>query len=514
MQVAEPVDEDEERAEIMDRARRMIEEYEHRAAETEAVRIAKNRRCLRILSVVLTGVALVAAVVFTIIFLPGPNDDNGKDNKEWTPLESDNMLAMYSNERFGYSVAASSDGAVVCVGAPGLSEKVKNGGGARIYEYKAITTEDADDEDMPVWEYQQLGQTLQGKGESDRFGSSVALSANGRRAAVGALNGTSQVENGTESSVYPAVGGSGYVQIFDWSDSVEGWVINHEIDGDSFGEQYGSSLSFSDDGNILAIGSARYDDIYSNATNVGRVRVWQYGDNSKEWEQMDDVIVGDDENDFFGSSVSLSSDGKILVIGASLTRYVTEVMDVSWGIDLSEYSGRVLIYTFDSGQGTWLPSKEIKSQVKGDHFGSSISLSGDGRRLAVGATLGASNEVQSGVIYIYGTENDLDWNLVGDALPGERVNDFFGFSVSLSKDGKILAAGGPFNDDNVIDSGHVRVSRYLEDNEGWQVIGEDIDGQRADDSFGFSLKLTGDGNRVIAGGAGVVRVLEYTSKSK
>jgi hypothetical protein len=42
-------------------------------------------------------------------------------------------------------------------------------------------------------------------------------------------------------------------------------------------------------------------------------------------------------------------------------------------------------------------------------------------------------------------------------MKGEFEDDWFGFSVSLSADGSILAVGGHFNDGNGSDSGHVRV---------------------------------------------------------
>jgi hypothetical protein len=49
------------------------------------------------------------------------------------------------------------------------------------------------------------------------------------------------------------------------------------------------------------------------------------------------------------------------------------------------------------------------------------------------------------------------WEKFGVDMKGEFEDDWFGFSVSLSADGSILAVGGHFNDGNGSDSGHVRV---------------------------------------------------------
>jgi len=53
--------------------------------------------------------------------------------------------------------------------------------------------------------------------------------------------------------------------------------------------------------------------------------------------------------------------------------------------------------------------------------------------------------------------NGSAWVQVGADLDGEAAGDRFGRSVSLSGDGSRLAAGGWGNDGNGTDAGHVRV---------------------------------------------------------
>ena len=76
---------------------------------------------------------------------------------------------------------------------------------------------------------------------------------------------------------------------------------------------------------------------------------------------------------------------------------------------------------------------------------------------------------------------------------------------------------GVLNDGNGSDSGHVRVYEYS--GGAWAQLGDDIDGEAADDFSGFSVSLSSDGTRVAIGAylndgngsdAGHVRVYEYS----
>ena len=67
----------------------------------------------------------------------------------------------------------------------------------------------------------------------------------------------------------------------------------------------------SSDGTIVAIG-APYND--GNGSNSGHVRVYEYSGSS--WSQLGADINGEAAGDYSGYSVSLSSDGTIVAIGA------------------------------------------------------------------------------------------------------------------------------------------------------------------------------------------------------
>ncbi|MFL0352849.1 T9SS type A sorting domain-containing protein [Xanthomarina sp. GH4-25] len=89
---------------------------------------------------------------------------------------------------------------------------------------------------------------------------------------------------------------------------------------------------------------------------------------------------------------------------------------------------------------------------------------------------------------------------IGDDIDGEDADNLSGNSVSLSSDGSIIAIGAYFNDGvNGTNSGHVRVYQYDSVLEIWTQIGDDIDGEASSDLSGFSVSLSSDGTIVAIG---------------
>jgi hypothetical protein len=93
--------------------------------------------------------------------------------------------------------------------------------------------------------------------------------------------------------------------------------------------------------------------------------------------------------------------------------------------------------------------------------------------------------------------NNEAWNQLGDDIDGEAWNDQSGFSVALSSDGSTVAIGSKFNDGNGTGSGHVRIFEW--NNETLKQLGDDIDGKAVLDHSGFSVALSSDGSTVAIG---------------
>jgi hypothetical protein len=75
--------------------------------------------------------------------------------------------------------------------------------------------------------------------------------------------------------------------------------------------------------------------------------------------------------------------------------------------------------------------------------------------------------------------NGQIWLQHGSDIDGEAENDQSGYTVAMSGDGTTMAVGASKNDDNGDNAGHVRVFR--DDGTTWVQLGNDIDGEMADD---------------------------------
>jgi len=282
---------------------------------------------------------------------------------------------------------------------------------------------------------------------------------------------------------------AGHVRVYQYNGSA--WVqLGGDIDGEASNDDSGRSVSLSDDGSIVAIGAPGND---GNGNGSGHVRVYQYSGGT--WSQLGSNINGEAEFDRSGFTISLSASGSRIAIGAN-------------GNDGNgNASGHVRIYEYSGGSWSKLGA-DIDGEAAGDLSGTSVSLSNDGTTVAIGATENSGNGSKAGHVRVYQYSGGT-WSQLGSDIDGETANDESGVSVSLSAEGSIVAIGAQFNTDNGSDAGHVRVYQY---NGGtWSQLGSDIDGE-ANDQSGRSISLSADGS-VVAIGAPVgekTRVLQYT----
>ena len=374
----------------------------------------------------------------------------------------------------GWCVSLSADGNIVAIGAPNNGGSELDAGHVRIFQY-----------DGSIW--QQRGADIDGEAVGDTFGRSVSLSSDGSIVAIGADGSDG---NGDDS---------GHVRIYQYINS--SWQqLGTDIDGEASDDYSGSSVSLSADGSVVAIGAPRND---GNGDDSGHVRIYQYDGSS--WQQLGADIDGEASGDLSGSSVSLSADGSTVAIGAP--------RNDGNGAE----SGHVRIYQYDGSSWQQLGA-DIDGEALGDLSGSSVSLSADGSTVAIGAHDGGTS--YSGYVSIY-QYNDSSWQQLGADIDGEAEVDQSGWSVSISRDGTMVAIGAPNNDGNESAgsrAGHVRIYRY--DGNSWYQLGADIDGEALSNS-GWSVSLSTDGNAVAIGapanygnedGATRVRVYKLTQE--
>jgi len=103
--------------------------------------------------------------------------------------------------------------------------------------------------------------------------------------------------------------------------------------------------------------------------------------------------------------------------------------------------------------------------------------------------------------HIYG-EGQTVWTItqLGQDIDGEAANDESGSSVSMNATGNRVAIGAPYNDGNGSNSGHTRIYEYT--NGIWTQLGQDIDGEAISDQSGYSVNMNAAGNRVAIGAYG------------
>ncbi|MGY3570228.1 hypothetical protein [Vibrio paucivorans] len=156
-------------------------------------------------------------------------------------------------------------------------------------------------------------------------------------------------------------------------------------------------------------------------------------------------------------------------------------------------------------------------------FGHSVDISEDGKTLAISApgdwsyavgVNGAADNDQapgSGAVYIYNKNNDDEWSQSAYIKAHNTdQDDRFGIAISLSDDGKTLAVGadgeasaekglaGSGNDNSASGSGAVYIFEL--DTSGWQQTQYvKASNSGADDYFGRTLALSGDGNSLLVG---------------
>jgi len=341
----------------------------------------------------------------------------------WAQLGVD-LVGYTTNHYSGRSVSLSADGLTVAIGEDFYSEAR---GRVRVYEYNGTST------------WNQVGTDIVGE-YSDFMGKSVSLSSDGSIVAIGGLKGTSI--------------NRGIVRVYEYSSVNDGWTkLGGDIDGENTSDQSGSgesgqSVSLSSDGLTVAIG-AKYNDgtTGTSSDDRGHVRVYQYNSNKIDpvtdqdssdfgpvgWNRLGQDIDGETTYSLSGGSVSLSSDGSIVAIGAMNNSAI----------------GYIKVYQYNDDTSTWDPLGQAidRHTIIGSYvhyIGSTVSISADGSRIAFSQWARPSSTVSgAGAVYVYqrDTTTTLGWSPIGPTIDGTIVSGYFGKYVALSADGSTVIGG-------------------------------------------------------------------------
>lgn len=347
-------------------------------------------------------------------------------------------------DEFGRAIALSSDGNTLAVGAPD-----EDGSGTGV----APTSDESATESGAVYVYTRSGSTwsfegyikASNTGGNDAFGSAVALSASGDLLAVGAPGeDTSGMRVDPPFNENASNSGAAYL----YSRSASTWQLEHCIkstetaDGDAFG----SAIALNQSGSLLAVGAPETSTggavyLYSgtrwntaialHAANEGpnnrfgfsialsetSIAIGAPGEATRAsginpipnrsaadtgaayvftqrpggaWEQDAFIKASNASVDEFGWSLALDASGTRLVVGGIFEDGNGMGVDATPGEGLQ---GAGAAYVYLRATEGWYERHYIKAFNAGmsDHFGGSVSLSNDGRTLAIAASLESSS---------------------------------------------------------------------------------------------------------------------------
>ena len=195
------------------------------------------------------------------------------------------------------------------------------------------------------------------------------------------------------------------------------------------------------------------DEIDNSAADAGAVYLFSHTGSS--WSQQAYIKASNtDVNDKFGWNVALSAGGNTLAVGASLEGSAATGINGDENDNSADYAGAV--YLFGRTGSSWSQQAYIKpsNTNEGDGFGRRITLSADGNTLAVGAytedssAMGINGDesdntatVSAGAAYLF-SRTDSSWSQQAYIKASNTdPSDYFSWGIALSADGKTLAVG-------------------------------------------------------------------------
>jgi hypothetical protein len=314
----------------------------------------------------------------------------------------------------------------------------------------------------------------------DNFGSTVAVSRDGKTMAVGAPledgDGISQASNDLLNS--------GAVYVYEQTDGA--WAQQAYLKAQSPGEfdQFGSALALSGDGNTLAVGAFGEDGV---AKSSGTVYVFTRAVGG--WELQESIQSGAGQVDgSFGISVALNLDGNYLAVGAT---------------------GEETVYIFNRVAGAWLPQDnavQASNSEVGDQFGIAVALSDSGDALIVGANFedgNGSSEADnsapgSGAVYTY-SRSGATWTQDEYLKPSSpSAGSQFGSALSLNAAADLLVIGAPL--EGATGAGQEGAAYIFGKSTAWSEQASLAASNRdPGDQFGGAVAITADGAAIFVG---------------
>ena len=278
-----------------------------------------------------------------------------------------------------------------------------------------------------------------------------------------------------------------------------------DIDGEAAGDESGYSVSMSSDGTRVAIGAIL------NRTPAGHVRV--YSESGGTWTKVGHDIDGEAAGDQSGWSVSMSSDGTRVAIGAP------------YNDDNGADAGRVRVYSWppptmtpnrsEASTRDWQNSAWVNPAYASDEVTQveivpvsenrdleTVSMSYDGTRFGVRASSGSYDAIVKKVDTLVITVTDiLGWTKRGDIISFDTTDSVAATtsrSMRSSADGNTVAFG-------YVNSSGVKIRVYGFASGSWSQLGSEI----STTGTTISMDVSNDGTRLAVISDDTARVFAY-----
>lgn len=227
---------------------------------------------------------------------------------------------------FGYSVSLSNSGDTLAVGAPEESSGATGIGGDEsdnsVFDSGAVYVFTRVGNSWSQQEYIKASNTE----ANDKFGSALALSGDGSTLVVSAPEEDSSAVgiNGDESDNSAIQSGAVYVFTLNNNDWTQQAYLKANEHNTFTSAMFGSSVSLSIDGNILAIGAPNDGRVFADigggnlTSSTSSGSAYTYARDNGVWNFESHIKSSNmNSQDQFGENLGLSNDGKTLGIGAS-----------------------------------------------------------------------------------------------------------------------------------------------------------------------------------------------------
>lgn len=290
-----------------------------------------------------------------------------------------------------------------------------------------------------------------------------------------------------------ALRSQGSVQFYLYNKEVQDW----EMLGNEIVEGEGSSgdvvVAISANGQRAVTATSTLDS--SAGASSGRARVFQWTESSGSWEQIGQDLLGEVENDRFGTAVTISADGNTIAVSASFSN--------NGGYTQVEQAGYVKIFRFNQNapsSSSWDKMQTLNGREVNSSMGLEVALSADGNTLTA-----RKRDIVHVFQYSVTFSGQAGWVRLGQDLTPSELCDGWGGHLDLSANGRILAINVEgcrlCSDSEACPKyiGSVAIYGLMEE-EGeepkWEQLGDYL--RLADDSS-HSLSLAGNGRSVAIG---------------